>query len=235
MTLIFVGMVVFGNLCLKYVEVSFYQVARSLTLIFTVSFTYAFLGQSTSVRALGCCALLVFGFIVGSWGEVNFSVVGSLFGVASSAFVALYGIYVKKALNVLNNDSDILLVYNTILSIVLLLPFILASEMGVLLDAPVLRTWSAWVELTVAGVFGLLINIATYLQISLTSALTHNISGTAKACAQTVLGFMIYRNPVSLASGVGITCVIVGAFLYTYVRKQEMDAKDAAKAAEAAK
>src|SRR3990167_9090606 len=54
-TLVFVGMVVFNNLCLKYVEVSFYQVGRSLTVIFSVIFTYVFLGQKTSFRALLCC------------------------------------------------------------------------------------------------------------------------------------------------------------------------------------
>ena len=52
--------------------------------------------------------------------------------------------------------------------------------------------------MSLAGVAGFLINIATYLQIKYTSPLTHAISGTAKACVQTVLGVMIYRNPVSL-------------------------------------
>jgi hypothetical protein len=105
---------------------------------------------------------------------------------------------VKKALVVLNNDSDVLLVYNTILSIVFILPLIFLSELQVcvaflsflvslkflsskvIASSETLRLSSTWIELTVAGVFGLLINIATYLQISHTSALTHNISGTVK-------------------------------------------------------
>lgn len=65
--------------------------------------------------------------------------------------------------------------------------------------------------MTLAGVAGLLINTATYLQIKFTSPLTHAISGTAKACVQTILGVMIYRNPVSLM----VRCVelIVGLCL----------------------
>lgn len=219
----------------QFVEVSFYQVARSLTLFFSVTFTYLILHQSTSPRALACCGVLVFGFVIGSWGEVNFSLLGSVFGVASSALGALYGIYVKKVLGALNNDSDVLLVYNTLLSIVLLLPIIVVSEGAVLAESPVLRTYSAWSELTLAGVFGLLINIATYLQIRLTSALTHNISGTAKAAAQTVLGIIIYQNPVTAMGLLGVICVILGAFAYTYVRKQEMDLKDAVKASDTSK
>ena len=228
-TVIFIGMVVFNNLCLKYVEVSFYQTARSLTIVFSVVLTWLVLHVRTSVLAISCCAVVVLGFGVGSAGEVNFSLVGWSFGIASSLFVALYGIYVKKALIVLNNDSDLLLVYNTILSIVFLVPLIMVSgEVQAMLSTPILQSLSTWLELTVAGVFGLLINIATYLQIQHTSALTHNISGTVKACLQTILGIFIYQNEVSFMAVVGIVLVIGGSAAYTYVRKMENDAKEAA-------
>jgi GDP-fucose transporter C1 len=226
-TLIFIGMVVFNNLCLKYVEVSFYQTARSLTICFSVVFTYFILGVSTSTKAIMCCGVVMFGFAVGSFGEINFSLMGWGFGIVSSIFVALYGIFVKRALNVLNNDSDILLNYNTMLSIVFLIPFILLNgELQVLLTSPVLRDPYTWVQLTVAGVFGLMINIATYLQIRFTSALTHNISGTVKACAQTILGVLIYQNEISPMAVMGILLVIGGSASYTYIRKKEQEERD---------
>jgi len=228
-TVIFIGMVVFNNLCLKYVEVSFYQTARSLSIVFSVVLTWFVLHVRTSILAVSCCAVVVLGFGVGSAGEVNFSLLGWAFGIVSSLFVALYGIYVKKALIVLNNDSDLLLVYNTILSIFFLVPLIIVSgEVKTLMSTPALQSLSTWIELTVAGVFGLLINIATYLQIQHTSALTHNISGTVKACLQTVLGIFIYQNEVSFMAVVGIVLVIGGSAAYTYVRKMENDAKEAA-------
>jgi hypothetical protein len=36
-----------------------------------------------------------------------------------------------------------------------------------------------------------------FLQVKYTSALTNTISGTAKACVQTLLAAMIFRNPIS--------------------------------------
>ena len=48
LSLVFVGMITFNNLSLKYVEVSFYNVARSLTIVFNVALTYVMLGESTS-------------------------------------------------------------------------------------------------------------------------------------------------------------------------------------------
>lgn len=43
LSLVFVGMVTFNNLCLKHVEVSFYNVARSLTIVFNVMLSFAIL------------------------------------------------------------------------------------------------------------------------------------------------------------------------------------------------
>jgi len=43
-----------------------------------------------------------------------------------------------------------------------------------------------------------LINIAIFMQVKYTTPLTNAISGTAKACIQTLLGWMFFRNEVSL-------------------------------------
>lgn len=47
---IFVAMITFNNLCLQYVEVHFYQVARSLSIFFNVLFSKVVLGQDTSPK-----------------------------------------------------------------------------------------------------------------------------------------------------------------------------------------
>jgi GDP-fucose transporter C1 len=57
-----------------------------------------------------------------------------------------------------------------------------------------------------------------------TSALTHNISGTAKAAVQTVLALMWYRNPFTLASGVGNALVLGGSAAYAAVKTSAMAA-----------
>lgn len=63
---IFTGMILMNNLCLKYVEVSFYQVARSLTIFFNVIFDWIVLGNQTSPKALGCVFIVFAGFILGN-------------------------------------------------------------------------------------------------------------------------------------------------------------------------
>jgi GDP-fucose transporter C1 len=88
LSLVFVGMIAFNNLCLKYVTVSFYMVGRSLSMhgfaswkpvrilikspcfihkatVFNVLLTHVFFGEITSTKALGCCCIIISGFLLG--------------------------------------------------------------------------------------------------------------------------------------------------------------------------
>lgn len=93
-----------------------------------------------------------------------------------------------------------LLHYNTALSLVFLAPLVLlAGEVSDILEnVTFLGSTTFWSIMTLTGVTGFLINISTFLQIKFTSPLTNTISGTAKAGVQTILGGMIFRNPISL-------------------------------------
>ena len=62
-----------------------------------------------------------------------------------------------------------------------------------------------------------------------TSALTHNISGTAKACVQTVLALLYFQNPTTPKNLIGIALVLLGSMFYTMVRNAEMEAEKQAK------
>lgn len=65
LSFVFVAMITFNNLCLKYVGVSFYYVGRSLTTVFNVICSYLILGHTTAPKALLCCGLIIFGFFLG--------------------------------------------------------------------------------------------------------------------------------------------------------------------------
>jgi GDP-fucose transporter C1 len=99
LSLIFVAMITFNNVCLKYVEVSFYNVARSLSIVFNVVFTYLVLGTKTSLSTCATLLIVIFGFYLGINGEVNFSLLGTVSGVLSSIFVSLNSIYTAKVLH----------------------------------------------------------------------------------------------------------------------------------------
>jgi GDP-fucose transporter C1 len=62
LSIVFIGMITFNNLCLKHVGVAFYTVGRSLSTVFNVLLSYVILKQTTSFYAILCC-----GIILGRW------------------------------------------------------------------------------------------------------------------------------------------------------------------------
>jgi len=222
LSLVFVGMITFNNLCLKLVHVSFYNVARSLTIVFNVFFSRIFLGMPTSCKTMMCLGIVIGGFIMGAHGELDFSVIGTLSGILSSMFVSLNSIFTKKVLPVVDDNHWKLTYYNNVNACFLFLPLIFYFEAEVIKDAHAQLTSGAfWSAMTVAGFFGFSIGIVTVLQIKATSPLTHNISGTAKAAIQSLMAFYLWGNTPTILGVLGIFTVLGGSLLYTFVKMKE--------------
>jgi GDP-fucose transporter C1 len=222
LTFVFVGMIVFNNLCLKYVEVSFYQIARSLTIVFNVILSYVVLKESTSRASLITVGIVVFGYILGCDGEVNFSWIGVMFGVTASVFVAMNSIMVKRTMALFKGDSFLLLIYSNV-NAMIAMPFIFlfAGEVPAIYNSGAFKSGFFWNVVIFTGVFGFLINIATFMQIEYTSALSHNVSGTAKSGLQTILAYGIWGTEVTVNGILGNIFVLGGSLLYAYVRHVE--------------
>jgi hypothetical protein len=78
---------------LKYLDASFYQVARGLVLPSTVGVSFFVLQSRPSLRILLCCATVIFGFFIGVFLDgVPLSPVGVSFGVVSSAVTAIHSV-----------------------------------------------------------------------------------------------------------------------------------------------
>lgn len=223
LSLMFVAMIALNNLCLQYVEVSFYNVARSLTIVFNVVFTWMFLRETTSSRVMMTLLVVIVGFFVGSDGEINFSLLGTIFGVTSSAFVSLNSIYTKRKLPVVNNNKWLLTWYNNLNACVLFLPLIIGmGEIDIILNnLDILFSVRYWIIMGFTGILGFMIGIVVVMQINLTSPLTHNISGTAKACVQTMLALLIWQNPTTFKAMLGVFMVVFGSMLYAWIRQTE--------------
>jgi len=219
LSLIFVGMISFNNLCLQHVEVSFYNVARSLSIVFNVIFTYLLLSKPTSFFTCMTLIIVIIGFIVGIDGEVNFSLLGTIAGVLSSVFVSLNSIYTAKILAKVDNDKSLLLYYNNLNASVLFLPLIILFETEVIFNnTEKLFSVVFWSCMTVTGCMGFAIGLVTVMQVKATSPLTHNISGTAKAAVQSLMAFYIWGNQATFKGIAGIFLVIFGSGFYAWVQ-----------------
>uniref|UniRef100_U3JUK6 Cryptochrome circadian regulator 2 n=1 Tax=Ficedula albicollis TaxID=59894 RepID=U3JUK6_FICAL len=99
---------------------------------------------------------------------------------------------------------------------------VLLGEFRTLYHFDKLGSPSFWGMMTLGGVFGFAIGYVTGLQIKFTSPLTHNVSGTAKACAQTVLAVIYFEETKSFLWWTSNLMVLGGSFAYTWVKGLEM-------------
>ena len=68
------------------------------------------------------------------------------------------------------------------------------GELSIILNYSNIFRSSFWLAMTIAGILGFSMGYVTGYQIQMTSPLAHNVSGTAKAYAQTLLAVMIYSE-----------------------------------------
>ena len=226
LSVVFTAMIVFNNLCLKWVEISFYHVARSLTIVFNVIFGFLILGNRTSLAAMGCCAIVISGYLVGNKHELRWTVAGVGYGLLASFFVALNSIVMKKKFPLVDNNPWKMTLYNNANAAVVFLPVIFYSgEVQTILQAEITRTGPFWILMTLSGGLGILMSFAYATQVKYTSPLTHNVSATAKSAAQSLLAWLVYRNPINALGAAGIMIVFLGSMAYTLVRMKEMNAR----------
>ncbi|NXX46001.1 FUCT1 protein, partial [Tricholaema leucomelas] len=226
LSIVFIGMVTSNNLCLKHVGVAFYNVGRSLTTVFNVLLSYVLLKQTTSLYALLACGVIIGGFWLGvdqEGAEGTLSWTGIFFGILASLCVSLNAIYTKKVLPVVDGSIWRLTFYNNVNACVLFFPLmLLLGEFHTLYRFDKLGNLGFWGMMTLGGVFGFAIGYVTGLQIKFTSPLTHNVSGTAKACAQTVLAVIYFEDTKSFLWWTSNLMVLGGSFAYTWVKGLEM-------------
>ncbi|XP_063800393.1 GDP-fucose transporter 1 isoform X2 [Pseudophryne corroboree] len=226
LSLVFIGMITFNNLCLKYLGVAFYTVGRCLSTVFNVIFSYVMLKKTTSLYALMSCGVILGGFWLGidqEGAEGTLSWAGIFFGVLASMCVSLNAIFTTKILPAVEGSIWRLTFYNNVNACILFLPLLLLfGEVNTFISFDKLDSLYFWGMMTLGGIFGFAIGYVTGMQIKFTSPLTHNISGTAKACAQTVLAVFYFHDTKSFLWWTSNAMVLGGSFSYTWVKGLEM-------------
>ncbi|KAJ7201074.1 hypothetical protein GGX14DRAFT_465649 [Mycena pura] len=227
----------FSNYTLKYVDASFYQVARGLVLPFTVCVSGFMLSTRPSLRILVSCAVVTAGFFIGVFLDgTPMSLVGVGFGVASSTITATHSVVIKQSLSIVNGSTILLSWYTNLLSILVLAPIVLLGEgsevikllFGVneLVTKPgtltPLQTFVYGSLLT--GVVGFMMSLASLLSIKVTSPITHMVSSAVRGVAASLLGVWLFKDIITTGRASSIGVILFGSIYYTWVKHQESEA-----------
>jgi len=222
----------FSNYTLKYVDASFYQVARGMVLPFTVCTSFFILHSRPSFRILLACLLVTMGFFVGVFLDgTQVSSIGVTFGVLSSVITAVHSVVIKRSLDVVKGSALHLSWYTNLYSAIVLVPVvIIAGEVPAILallaePSPLsvgispLNTF-LWGS-AITGIFGFLMSIASLLSIKVTSPITHMVSSAVRGVAGSVLGMWLFNDVITTGRASSIGIILGGSVYYTWVKHQE--------------
>ncbi|KAI8389414.1 hypothetical protein BD560DRAFT_381559 [Blakeslea trispora] len=223
LAIIYVCIVLFHSLYLQHVEANNHHFTQSLSIGFSMLFSYLMLNTDYSRNVKSACVLIVFGTCVISMGYINFSLVGIFYSLAWPAMVALYGIYLKKTLLALRHNIWMVIQYNTLLSVVLLIPFVLLS--GELTEIfTTVWFWDEfgfWLQMLITSMAGLGLNAIMMVLLTYSSPLTLTVVMTSKTLVQTVLIAILFGNRLSLSNVMGIMIGLMGCCVYSFLRMKE--------------
>ncbi|KAJ7634651.1 hypothetical protein FB45DRAFT_909439 [Roridomyces roridus] len=218
-----------SNYTLKYVDASFYQVARGLVLPFTIATSFIMLHSRPSIGILLSCATVTAGFFLGVFFDgTPLSLVGIAFGAASSFITALASVVIKQSLPVVNGSTILLAWYTNVLSSFVLLPLVLLAGEGpsvlAILSGVDVDLWTFLWGSAITGGVGFAMSIAAPLSIKTTSPITHMVSAASRGVASTFLGFWLFGDIISSGRAGSIGVILAGSIYYTWVKHKESEA-----------
>jgi GDP-fucose transporter C1 len=191
----------------------------------------AALGETAALNIMVACAGVTIGFIVNAMAEVDIIksllheeitslVWGMAAGLISSFFVALYPLLLKRSMLTGLDNWQISINVN-LMSFIWFLPLI-AYEIvqGGMLDNAVLYDSKFWAFNFATASVGFVLNLASMLQVRLTSPLTHMVVGAFKGAVTTCLGVLLFGNKMTLTSTLGVAILILSSFSYSYLKYQ---------------
>lgn len=224
-----------SNAAYLYLSVSFIQMLKATTPLVVFMVGCGFGTERFTMNSLGNMVIVGVGIAIASYGEIHFVVIGVILQCASilceSTRLTLVQVLLQKRGIKLNPVSTLYHIAPCCF-VFLFLPFTyielpkIMSDPNVVINVPLLLT-------SAAVAFAL--NMAVFLLIGKTSALTMNIAGVVKDWLLIGLSVILFGNPVTGIQLFGYGISFVGVMYYNYQKIQAMKAKSQAESKPAEK
>ncbi|KAK5578337.1 hypothetical protein RB653_008007 [Dictyostelium firmibasis] len=227
LSILFCSNIVFGNVSLRWVPVSFMQTVKSSVPLFTVILTSLFFSniggkKVTFTRGTYLSMIpIVGGVCVASLSEVNFNQAGFIAALASSILSAVFaivsGLVLTQQMNALN-----LLYYMSPISCAILFPLGAFMELEAIINEwPLYGEGKPILILLLSGLIAFLLNTFSFLVIKLTSALTYTVSGNLKVVLSISISILIFKNETNFFNVLGCAIATMGVIWYSNIKYEE--------------
>ncbi|CAL9774510.1 unnamed protein product [Musa acuminata subsp. burmannicoides] len=221
----------FSNSAYMYLSVSFIQMLKALMPVAVYSIGVLFKKESFKSASMLNMLSISFGVAIAAYGEARFDATGVSLQLGAVAFEATRLVLIQ----ILLTSKGISL--NPITSLYYVAPCCLACLLvpWSLVELPVLRARSAASirpDLLIFGTNSLCafaLNLAVFLLVGKTSALTMNIAGVVKDWLLIAFSWSVIRDAVTAVNLFGYAIAFLGVAYYNHVKLQALKAKEAQK------
>ena len=220
------GSVVFVNLSLFYNTVGTYQVFKYKNTPATAITEYAWQSKLYQPKVYATLVVLCLCVTFATVSTVEFSIVGTFFGILGALFTALYQVRNKMIQSQFDVNSFQLLQYEQpYTAFFSFLMLFLTDNVPSLVQADWFRTNTILlVFLSCVCAFG--VNVTTYLIIGKTSALTFSMVGYLKTIGVFMWGFVVLREPFRWKFVVGCVGSFISMVYYSSLMQQKPKAPE---------
>ncbi|EIE22024.1 plastidic phosphate translocator-like protein [Coccomyxa subellipsoidea C-169] len=229
---LFAGTLWLGNAAYLYLSVSFIQMLKALMPVAVFATGCAFGIESFSTSTLANMIVVTAGVAIASYGEINFVVIGVVLQLISvlteSTRLTMVQILLQRRGLSLNPVTTMYYIAPASFAF-LSIPWFFIECRPLLADTTIHFDAHIFVS-NAAAAFGL--NMAVFLLIGKTSALTMNIAGVIKDWLLIGLSVLIFKAQVTRINLGGYSLAFAGVCWYNYKKLQGMKARTAAAAAQ---
>ncbi|KAG1680763.1 hypothetical protein FOA52_008096 [Chlamydomonas sp. UWO 241] len=223
--ILYAGSLWLSNSAYLYLSVSFIQMTKSLMpgLVYMSGIMLA--TEKFSIPVTLNMMLIAFGVVICALGETNLVMMGLIQQLAALGFEALRLTMVQVLINSKGYNMNPLqsLYYVSPACMVSLFPAWLLHELSDL------RTRTDWVfnpsVMLANAVTAFILNLAVFLLIGKTSALTMNIAGVIKDWMLIFFSWSIFKAPVTVLNLTGYIFCCSGVVIYNHLKLQALKAK----------
>ncbi|KAK3286727.1 hypothetical protein CYMTET_5732 [Cymbomonas tetramitiformis] len=222
---LFSGTLWLGNAAYLYLSVSFIQMLKALMPVSVFLVGTLFGTEQYSNKIMLNMAVVTVGVMIASYGEINFVLTGVLMQLASILFessrLTLVQILLQRRGMKLNPITTLYYIAPAC--------FCFLSVPFVLIELPKMQEsvdWNFDVTIFAANAtVALGLNLAVFLLIGKTSALTMNVAGVVKDWLLIGLSALLFHQPVSSVSLGGYALAFGGVCYYNYLKLKDMQAQ----------
>ncbi|KMT02882.1 hypothetical protein BVRB_8g194590 [Beta vulgaris subsp. vulgaris] len=218
-----------SNSAYIYLSVSFIQMLKALMPVAVYSIGVMFKKENFKGETMANMLSISFGVAVAAYGEAKFDAWGVTLQLGAVAFEATRLVMIQILLTSKGIN------FNPITSLYYVAPccLVFLSIPWILVEYPILRDSSSfhleWFIFGTNSVCAFALNLAVFLLVGKTSALTMNVAGVVKDWLLIAFSWSVIKDTVTPINLFGYGLAFLGVAYYNHTKLQALKAKDAQK------